>query len=170
MLASTTALVALGVSLIARSGDSPGLTLAYLSLLVGPLPITLTLQLIGQTPTNSHPAPNDSHPSYFVQDGGARQMRFLIARLPVIPEFPFYRDRYSPLVKARRWNWLNYFDFSLNNWLRFGFNDTRLRDQAIPGRLATLVWYQWSLGVLYIALLLWTLSRTIPGLNLLLYF
>jgi hypothetical protein len=40
----------------------------------------------------------------------------------------------------------------------------------VPTLLNILVWYQWSLGTLYIALLLWTLSRTIPGLNLLIYF
>jgi hypothetical protein len=75
-----------------------------------------------------------------------------------------------PLPWGVAWNWLNYFDFSFNNFLRFGFNDTRLRDQHVPTLLNILVWYQWSLGTLYIALLLWTLSRTIPSLNLLIYF
>ncbi|MDL5053988.1 hypothetical protein QQ056_10580 [Oscillatoria laete-virens NRMC-F 0139] len=70
----------------------------------------------------------------------------------------------------RRWNLLNYYDLSLNNWLRFGFNDIRLRDRAVPGYISALVWYQWSLGLLYMTLILWTLSRTIPGLNLLIYF
>jgi hypothetical protein len=71
---------------------------------------------------------------------------------------------------GKRWNWLNYFDFSSNNFLRFEFNDIRVRDEFRPGLLTTLVWYQWTLGTLYIALLLSTLSRTIPGLNLLIYF
>jgi hypothetical protein len=61
-------------------------------------------------------------------------------------------------------------DFSLNNLLKFGFNDIRLRDEHLPGLINILAWYQWLLGILYIALLLWTLSRTIPGLNLLIYF
>ena len=46
----------------------------------------------------------------------------------------------------------------------------RLRDRCVPGMISALVWSQWSLGVIYITLLLRTLSRTIPGLNLLLYF
>jgi hypothetical protein len=104
-----------------------------------------------------------------VEDGSMRQLRLLIVRLPVIPEFPFFRDRYTPLIWERRWNWLNYYDFSLNNFLKLGFNDIRLRDRHLPGTISALVWYQWSLGILYIVLLLWTLSRTIPGLNLLIY-
>jgi hypothetical protein len=42
--------------------------------------------------------------------------------------------------------------------------------RQVPGLITALVWYQWGLGLLYAILLLWTLSRTIPGLNLLLYF
>ena len=102
--------------------------------------------------------------SYFVEEGTLRQVRLLIGRLPIIPRFPQFRDRYIELPWDKHWNWLNYFDFSLNNFLRFGFNNIRLRDAFLPGLLTTLVWYQWSLGALYIALLLWTLSRTIPGL------
>jgi hypothetical protein len=86
-----------------------------------------------------------------------------------MPRFTFFRDRYMPILWDRRWNWLNYYDFSLNNLLKFGFNDIRLRDEHLPGIITTLVWYQWGLGILYLALLLWTLSRTIPGLNLLIY-
>ena len=99
-----------------------------------------------------------------------RQLRFLIGRLPVIPRYPLFRERYSVILWDKRWNWLNYFDFSLNNLLRFGFNDIRLRDEHMPGLVTALAWYQWSIGILYFALLLWTLSRTIPGLNLLIYF
>ncbi len=107
--------------------------------------------------------------TYFVEDGSLRQLRLLIGRLPVMPRFTFFRDRYMPILWDRRWNWLNYYDFSLNNLLKFGFNDIRLRDEHLPGIITTLVWYQWGLGILYLALLLWTLSRTIPGLNLLIY-
>jgi len=108
--------------------------------------------------------------SYFVEEGSLRQLRILIGRLPTIPRYPLFRERYAPLLWNRRWNWLNYLDFSFNNLLRFGFNDIRLRDEHVPGLLTSLVWYQWTVGLLYTALLLWTLSRTIPGLNLLIYF
>ena len=108
--------------------------------------------------------------SYFVENAQYREFRLLIGRLPIIPRFPFFRDRFMPLLWDRRWNWLNYYDFSLNNIFKLGFNDIRLRDRHLPGLISTLVWYQWGLGVLYIVLLLWTLSRTIPGLNLLIYF
>ena len=94
----------------------------------------------------------------------------MLGRLPIMPRFPFYRDRYEPILWQKRWNWLNYYDFSLNNIFKLGFNDIRLRDRHLPGLIATLVWYQWCIGVLYIILLFWTLSRTIPGLNLLIYF
>lgn len=107
--------------------------------------------------------------SYFSEDGTLRQLRLLIGRLPVIPRYQVFRERFMPLLWDRRWNWLNYYDFSLNNLLKIGFNDVRLRDQDLPGIISTMAWYQWSLGILYITLLLWTLSRTIPGLNLLFY-
>ncbi|MEO1591912.1 MAG: helix-hairpin-helix domain-containing protein [Cyanobacteria bacterium J06632_22] len=154
-------LITTGLVLIYHSSPTPGATLMGLTLLVVP-PLTLSAYRLKSPPPNA--------PSYFTQDGSARQLRLLIARLPVMPEYYFFRNRYTHLVRSRRWNWLNYFDFSVNNSLRFGFNDTRLRDLSVPGALSWLVWYQWTLGVLYIALLLWTLSRTIPGLNLLLYF
>ena len=96
-------------------------------------------------------------------------LRLLIGRLPVIPRYQLFRERFMPLLWERRWNWLNYYDFSLNNLLKIGFNDVRLRDEDLPGIISTMAWYQWSLGILYITLLLWTLSRTIPGLNLLFY-
>ena len=108
--------------------------------------------------------------SYFVENAEFREFRLLIGRLPIIPRFPFFRDRFMPILWDRRWNWLNYYDFSLNNIFKLGFNDIRLRDRHLPGLISALVWYQWCLGVLYIVLLLWTLSRTIPGLNLLIYF
>jgi hypothetical protein len=69
-----------------------------------------------------------------------------------------------PILWNRRWNWLNYYDFSLTTSSKLAQRH-RLRDEHLPGIITTLVWYQWSLGILYIALLLWTLSRTIPGLN-----
>ena len=75
-----------------------------------------------------------------------------------------------PIDWQKRRNWLNYYDFSLNNWFKFGFNDIRLRDKCVPGLVTALVWYQWAIGLAYVTLLLWTFSRTIPGLNLLLYF
>ncbi|NJL48267.1 MAG: pentapeptide repeat-containing protein [Leptolyngbyaceae cyanobacterium SM2_5_2] len=158
-------LLLLGLSNLLRLADYPWLTLVSLGMLIFPVPLVLIGLLLRQG--RFHDLMEES---YFVEDGSLRQLRLLIARLPIIPKFPFFRDRYTPILLNRRWNWLNYLDFSLNNWLKFGFNDVRLRDQHVPGLISALVWYQWGLGLLYAALLLWTLSRTIPGLNLLLYF
>lgn len=158
-------LLGLGLNALLRSADYPLLTLGFLFMLLVPVPAVLIGLLFKQG--RYHDLMQES---YFVEDGSLRQLRLLIARLPVIPKFPFFRDRYTYLLLDRRWNWLNYLDFSLNNWLKFGFNDIRLRDEHVPGLITALVWYQWGLGLLYTALLLWTLSRTIPGLNLLIYF
>jgi Pentapeptide repeats (9 copies)/Helix-hairpin-helix motif len=154
----------IGLLAIFRNAEQPWLTLGCLLFIILPIPITLIIRLyqIGRF----H---NQMDISYFTEDGTLRQLRLLIGRLPVIPRNPSFRDRYMPILWDRRWNWLNYFDFSLNNLLRLGFNDIRLRDEYLPGIISSLAWYQWSLGVLYITLLLWTLSRTIPGLNLLIY-
>ncbi len=162
---SGSSLFILALSLLAQNSSDPGRTLAAVMLVVLPVPVGLMARLYQQ---GRYHDLMDS--SYFVENGALRRLQVLIARLPVIPKYPFYRDRYLPLLIGKRWNWLNYFDFSFNNWFKFGFNDIRLRDQAVPGLVSALVWYQWSLGTLYVVLLLWTLSRTIPGLNLLLYF
>jgi len=154
-----------GLSAIFRNAEYPWLTLLCLGMVTVPLPLLLTLRLYQKGRYH-----DQLTVSYFVEDGSLRQLRLLINRLPVIPKFPFFRDRYTPIPWDRRWNWLNYIDLSLNNLLRFGFNDIRLRDENLPGIISSLIWYQWSLGLLYIGLLLWTLSRTIPGVNLLIYF
>ncbi len=164
IFSSFAVLLIISVTTILRTAQQPLLTLACLSLIIIPLPLLLTLRLYQQG--RYHEMLEET---YFVEDGGAKDLRLLIVRLPVIPRFGFWHDRYLPILRDRAWNWLNYYDFSLNNLLKLGFNDIRLRDQHIPGILTTLVWYQWSLGLLYVALLLWTLSRTIPGLNLLIY-
>ncbi|MEP0832659.1 pentapeptide repeat-containing protein [Microcoleus sp. AS-A8] len=153
-----------GVTAIFRTSDRPWLTLACLGVVILPVPMLLLWRLYQQGRYHDL-----MDVSYFVEDGSLRQLRLLIGRLPVMPRFEMFRDRYMPILWDRRWNWLNYYDFSLNNLLKLGFNDIRLRDKHLPGILSALVWYQWSLGILYIALLLWTLSRTIPGLNLLIY-
>ncbi len=158
-------LFSLGLSNLLRTADYPLLTLLSMALLTLPIPLGMIALLLKQG--RYHDLMDQS---YFVEDGSLRQLRLLIARLPVIPRYYFFRDRYFPMLLDRRWNWLNYLDFSLNNWLKFGFNDIRLRDQEVPGLVTALVWYQWGLGLLYAILLLWTFSRTIPGLNLLLYF
>lgn len=157
--------LAMATSVLSSSSDYPLRTLVAVSAVVLPVPVAILLRLYQQGLQHDL-----MDRSYFVKNGELRQLQVLIARMPVIPQYPFYRDRYLPLLIERRWNWLNYFDFSLNNWFKFGFNDIRLRDRAVPGLVSVLVWYQWGLGTAYIALLLWTLSRTIPGLNLLLYF
>lgn len=160
MISSFTGLSLTGVLAIFRTAEAPWLTLAFLSSIILPLPLMGLLVKTHDSPTIS----------YFVEDGSMRQFRLLIGRLPIMPRFSFFRDRYAPILWERRWGWLNYFDLSLNNFFRLGFNDIRLRDRQLPGWISTLVWYQWGLGILYIALLLWTLSRTIPGLNLFIYF
>lgn len=160
MIGSFTGLALAGVVAIFRTAEAPWLTLAFLSGIILPLPLIGLLVQKQDSPTLS----------YFVEDGSMRQFRLLLGRLPIMPLFPFFRDRYTPILWERRWGWLNYFDLSLNNLFRLGFNDIRLRDRQLPGWISTLVWYQWGLGILYIALLLWTLSRTIPGLNLFIYF
>ncbi|MBE9008030.1 pentapeptide repeat-containing protein [Fortiea sp. LEGE XX443] len=149
---------------IFRNAEQPWLTLGCLLIIIIPVPIALLMRLYQQGRYHDL-----MDVSYFVEDGTFRQLRLLIGRLPVIPRNETFRERYMPLLSDRRWNWLNYYDFSLNNLVRLGFNDLRLRDEHLPGIIATLAWYQWSLGVLYITLILWTLSRTIPGLNLLIY-
>ncbi|PSN20013.1 hypothetical protein C7271_04350 [filamentous cyanobacterium CCP5] len=165
MAASTTGLGLIGLSIVVRIANFPFWSLLWLGMITLPVPALLIGRLLQRGRYHDLMAE-----SYLVEDGSLRQLRLLIARLPVIPKFPFFRDRYTPISWDRRWNWLNYYDFSFNNWLKFGFNDIRLRDQHLPGLITGLVWYQWGLGLLYVALLLWTLSRTIPGLNLLIYF
>jgi hypothetical protein len=147
------------------SAEQPLLTLGCMAILLLPVPIILLIILYKQGRYHDL-----IDVTYFVEDGSLRQLRLLIGRLPNIPRFPFYRDRYLPILWEKHWNWLNYYDFSLNNFFKFGFNDLRVRDVHLPVLVNSLVWYQWALGLLYITLLLWTLSRTIPGLNLLIYF
>ena len=157
--------LAVALSLLSQSSPEPARTLVAVGCVALPVPALLTARLYQQGRYHDLMAV-----SYFVENGALRQLQVLITRLPIVPKYPFYRDRYTPLPADRRWSWLSYFDFSFNNWFKFGFNDIRLRDEAVPGLVSALVWYQWGLGTAYIVLLLWTLSRTIPGLNLLLYF
>ena len=154
-----------GLAAIFRVDETPWQTLAYLALILVPVPIGLLLLIYGRGRYHDL-----MQVSYFVEDGSIRQLRFLIGRLPNIPAYPGFRERYNAILWNSRWGWLNYFDFSVNNQMRFGFNDIRLRDEEIPGLISALAWYQWTFGIIYFGLLLWTLSRTIPGLNLLIYF
>jgi hypothetical protein len=164
MMGSGAAAIFGGAIAIFQTSEQPWLTLLCLAGLLLPIPLLLVWRLYRQG--RYHDMLNVT---YFVEDGGMRQLRLLIGRLPVMPRFGFFRDRYMPILWDRHWNWLNYYDFSFNNLLKFGFNDIRLREEHVPGIISTLVWYQWGLGLAYIALLLWTISRTIPGLNLLIY-
>lgn len=157
-------LTLLSLLAIFRNAEYPWLTLGCLVMIIVPLPVALIVRLYQQGRYHDL-----MDVSYFTEDGTFRQLRLLIGRLPVIPRNQTFRERYMHLLWNRRWNWLNYYDFSLNNLVRLGFNDIRLRDEHLPGIIATLAWYQWSLGLLYLTLVLWTLSRTIPGLNLLIY-
>ncbi|GBD54925.1 hypothetical protein BGM30_40180 [Microcystis aeruginosa NIES-298] len=164
MVTSYIILTLSGVFNILQSASRPLLTLTAIALILVPLPLILIIELYRR---GRYHDLMDS--SYFLQDGSMRQLRLLITRLPVVPEFPLFRDRYTPISWQKRWNWLNYYDLSLNNLLKLGFNDWRVRDRELPAIISFLVWYQWGIGIFYITLLLWTLSRTIPGLNLLIY-
>ena len=164
VLSSFSLLTLFGLTAIFHTAEQPWITLGSLAIVVLPVPAILLWRLYQKG--RYHDLMDIS---YFVEDGSTRQLRLLIGRLPVMPRFPLFRERYLPLLWNRRWNWLNYYDFSLNNLLKLGFNDIRLRDEHLPSIVSSLAWYQWSLGLLYITLLLWTLSRTIPGLNLLFY-
>ncbi len=164
MVSSFVGLMIVGLTTVFTSTLTPNLTLMGLGFILLPLSVFLIGRLYYQGRYH-----NLLKISYLTQDGSMRQLRLLIVRLPVIPEFPLFRDRYTYLNWERHWNWLNYYDFSCNNLIKLGFNDIRLRDEHLPGIMSFLVWYQWILGVLYLSLLLWTLSRTIPGLNLLIY-
>ncbi len=165
MLGSCFALTIFSIINIFVTTNKPWLTLVAIALVLIPIPIGIVSLIYRRG--RYHPQLNVS---YFLENGQYREFRLLLNRLPIIPRFPFFRDRFMPILWDKRWNWLNYYDFSLNNIFKLGFNDIRLRDRHLPGLISTLVWYQWCLGVLYIILLLWTLSRTIPGLNLLIYF
>ncbi|AFY30777.1 pentapeptide repeat-containing protein [Calothrix sp. PCC 7507] len=164
ILASFSFLTFFSLLAIFRNSEQPWLTLGCLFIIIIPVPVALLCRLYQQGRYHDL-----MDVSYFTEDGTMRQLRLLIGRLPVIPRNQTFRERYMPLLSDRNWNWLNYYDFSLNNLVRLGFNDIRMRDEHLPGIIATLAWYEWSLGVLYITLVLWTLSRTIPGLNLLIY-
>lgn len=164
MLVSFNILLLLGFLAVFRNTYNPWLTLGCVTIIIFPIPTLLLFQLYKKGRFH-----NLMDISYFSEDGTLRQLRLLIGRLPVIPRYEAFRERFMPLLWERRWNWLNYYDFSLNNLLKIGFNDVRLRDEHLPGIISAIAWYQWSLGILYIILLLWTLSRTIPGLNLLFY-
>ncbi len=154
----------IGLTNIFTATETPYLTLLALGLLLIPVPAFLIGRLYYQGRYHDL-----LKTSYLTQDGSLRQLRLLIVRLPIIPEFPMFRERYTYLNWERHWNWLNYYDFSCNNLIKIGFNDIRLRDEHLPGIVSFLGWYQWILGVLYVSLLLWTVSRTVPGLNLLIY-
>jgi hypothetical protein len=165
ILSGFSILFLLGMLAVFRNSDQPWATLASLAAIDIPVPTVLIALLYKAG--RYHPLMDVS---YFMEEGTLRQLRILVGRLPIIPRYQMFRERYVPILWDRRWTWLNYFDFSFNNLLRFGFNDIRLRDEYVPGLITALVWYQWAIGILYLGLLFWTLSRTIPGLNLLIYF
>jgi hypothetical protein len=164
ILVSFSLLACFSLLAIFRNSEQPWLTLGCLFIIIVPVPVILLCRLYQQGRYHDL-----MDVSYFTEDGTMRQLRLLIGRLPVIPRNQAFRERYMPLLWDRNWNWLNYYDFSLNNLVRLGFNDIRMRDEHLPGIIITLAWYEWSLGLMYIILVLWTLSRTIPGLNLLIY-
>lgn len=165
MLFSYCALTIFSIINILISTNKSGMTLIMVAIVLIPIPMLIVFKLYHDG--RYHKLLDQS---YFVENAELREFRLLLGRLPIIPRFPFFRDRFMPIMWNKNWSWLNYYNFSLNNLFKIGFVDIRVRDQHLPGLIATLVWYQWCLGVLYVVLLLWTLSRTIPGLNLLIYF
>ncbi|MEM8676294.1 MAG: pentapeptide repeat-containing protein [Cyanobacteria bacterium P01_G01_bin.67] len=165
MLSSYISLTLISIFNIFIATNRPWQTLVTIAIFIIPVPILIAFRIYQRG--RYHQLLNQS---YFVENGALREFRLLLGRLPIMPRFDFFRDRYLPILWTKRWNWLNYYNLSLNNTFKIGFIDIRIRDRHLPGLIATLVWYQWSLGVLYVILLLWTLSRTIPGLNLLIYF
>ncbi|WP_052055558.1 pentapeptide repeat-containing protein [Myxosarcina sp. GI1] len=165
MISSYLALTIFGTANVFISTDKPWLTLACVAIVLLPVPLAFSIRFFWQNKTEKL-----FDVTYFVENGEMRQFRLMLGRLPVMPRFYFFRDRFMPILWDKRWNWLNYYNLSLNNVFKLGFNDIRVRDEHLPGTIAILVWYQWCLGGLYTVILLWTLSRTIPGLNLLLYF
>lgn len=165
MLTSFCLAVSCSILNIFLATNQPWLTLITIAVVLVPIPLMVTSLIYRRG--RFHQLLNTT---YFVENAEFREFRLLIGRLPIMPRFPFFRDRFMPILWDKRWSWLNYYDFSLNNIFKLGFNDIRVRDRHLPGLISCLVWYQWCLGVLYIVLLLWTLSRTIPGLNLLIYF
>ena len=172
MVGSAVGLLLLGGMAIAQTSTHPVATLLCLGLLLLP-GLVLAAQHYrqgrgGVAGSSGTAGPRRAEP-YLLENGGERQWGLGLVRLPVVPKFPFYRDRYTPIPWNRRLNWLNYYGFSLNMFLKLSFNDLRLRDEGLPSAISAITWYQWSLGLLYSVLLFWTLSRTIPGLNLLLY-
>ncbi len=158
-------LFSLGLATIFQTSDRPWWTLASVAISIGPIPIALLIKLYWRGRFHDL-----MDVSYFVENGEIRQVQLPIARLPLMPRYHFFRERFMPLLWNRRWAWLNYYDLSAINLFRIGFSDVRMRDEHLPAEISLVVWYQWTLGLMYIGLLLWTLSRTIPGLNLLIYF
>jgi hypothetical protein len=108
MVTSYIILTLSGVFNILQSASRPLLTLTAIALILVPFPLILIIELYRR---GRYHDLMDS--SYFLQDGSMRQLRLLITRLPVVPEFPLFRDRYTPISWQKRWNWLNYFFFSL---------------------------------------------------------
>jgi hypothetical protein len=96
--------------MIFRASETPLLTLTFLGALILPVP----LGLIGIIYKRGR-YHDLMDVSYFVEDGSMRQFRLLIGRLPIVPRFPFFRERYEPILWHRRWSWLNYYDLSLIN-------------------------------------------------------
>ncbi|MEL6763465.1 MAG: pentapeptide repeat-containing protein, partial [Cyanobacteria bacterium J06607_6] len=86
MLGSFGGLFSLGLLVLWRLADTPGFATLAIVLLVLPIPSGLMAVLYRQGRFH-----NQLDTSYLVEDGSARQLRLLIARLPVIPKFPFYR-------------------------------------------------------------------------------
>lgn len=93
ILTSFLSLAGLGLFAIFHTADRPLLTLSCLAIFCGPIPLFLVIELYRRG--RYHDLINVS---YFVEEGSLRQLRLMIGRLPIIPRFPMFRERYLPVL------------------------------------------------------------------------
>ena len=159
-------LILAGLAAIFRVNETPWETLVYLALILVPVLISLLLLIYGQ---GRYPRPNAGellcrgwqHPAAALFDWPS-------AKYPRLSGLPRTLQRYSLEPCAGAGSTISTSALTT----RCGLASTIFvcANEELPGLISTLAWYQWTSVIIYFGLLLWTLSRTIPGLNLLIYF